>query len=26
MHILLLYIFKYAGADSNLPQNRREYD
>ena len=26
MHILLLYILKYAGVDSNILQNRREYD
>lgn len=26
MHILLLYILKYAGVDSNILQNRKEYD
>ena len=26
MHILLLYILKYAGVDSNILQNRRESD
>ena len=26
MHILLLYILKYAGVDLNILQNRREYD